>query len=219
MICRSYFTAASHAYWITVALHLLAQYFHLTDLTTVMKLPLYVLCWTSVIVRSCLDIDFLSWILDRFSWEYFPFSPSFLINCQTWRHIINLWQNVFEVFGNGNIKISFSWEEKYEILSRKQFLKTNKFIFQSQLFVETSNHKAAIHRSHVFFFKLTQLTKSPYLLKIISVNIFWVVTMKATVHFITALKGISCKIWKVKPSQSIAGIYMQWNSNFASSAV
>ena len=66
------------------------------------------------------------------------------------------------------------------------FSKPTSLSFSLKLFVETSNHKAAIHRSHVFFFKLTQLTKSPYLLKIISVNIFWVVTMKATVHFNTA---------------------------------
>ena len=81
--------------------------------------------------------------------KHFLFSKSFLINCQTWRHIINLWQNVLGSFGEWK-RISFQPETKND------FSKPTSLSFSLKLFVETSNHKA-IHRSQQFLLKASQL--------------------------------------------------------------
>ena len=81
--------------------------------------------------------------------KHFLFSKSFLINCQTWRHIINLWQNVLGSFGEWK-RISFQPETKND------FSKPTSLSFSLKLFVETANHKA-IYRSQQFLLKASQL--------------------------------------------------------------
>ena len=143
-----------------VALIALIAYRHCQHFTTFSTFSTF-LTFNIWYLRSASLIPFFIYIPNLKyvdSW-IFLFSWSFLINCQTWRHIINLWQNVFRSFlGEKN---SFQIAKKnLKFHLANNFSKPTSLSFRLKLFVETSNHKAAIHRNQMFsnVLKLAQLT-------------------------------------------------------------